>query len=174
MHKILSAFSVLILTSITAVADQDIIAQRVAGSDNVYSALEPLGQIRVRFGAAAQGRQTLELECDLFKATIPPEGLADLSRPDWSALSMTYSVRTTGRETQGPYISLKVPLNGPPGEKWEQTRAEFHFDSQGRISRQIVRLVPDPVLPRTTHHISREWKIGSGITAESALSQPRK
>lgn len=174
MRKQLTAFLVLILTSISAIADQDMIA-RPSSSDNVYTALEPLGQIRVRFSPTAQDPQTFELDCNLFKATVPPEGLVDLPRPDWSALLVTFSVRPDGEgRSQGPYISLQVPLRGPPGAAWEQTTAVFHFDSQGKLSRQITRDVPDPVLSRTTNHISREWKIGAGITAEAALKQPRK
>jgi hypothetical protein len=175
MRRHLTAFLVLTLTSMSAVADQDMIA-RLASSDNVYTALEPLGQIRVRFSAIAQDRQTLELDCNLFKATVPSEGLADLPRPDWSALSVTFSVRPAGqgRQALGPYISLQVPLSGPTGVAWEQTWAVFHFDSQGILTRTIRRSVPDPVLERTTHHTSRDWKIGAGITAEAALNQPRK
>lgn len=173
MRKHLPAFLVLMLTSMSAVADQDMIA-RLAGSDNVYTALEPLGQIRVRFSATAQDRQTLLLDCNLFTATVASEGLVDLPRPDWSALLVTFSVRPADGRSQGPYISLKVPLGGPPGVAWEQTWAEFHFDSQGKVSRRITRSVPDPVLSRTTHHISKDWKIGAGITAEAALNQPRQ
>jgi hypothetical protein len=69
---------------------------------------------------------------------------------------------------------MKVPLGGPPGAAWEQTWAVFHFDSQGKLSRTITRSVPDPVLDRTTHHISSDWKIGAGITAEAALSRSRQ
>jgi hypothetical protein len=174
MQKHLTGFLVMVLTSLSAVADQDMIAQ-LASSDNVYTALEPLGQIRVRFSGTAQDRQTLELDCNLFKATVPSEGLVDLPRPDWNALSVTFSVRAAGqgRQAQGPYISLRVPLSGPPGVAWEQTWAVFHFDSQGKVSRMITRFAPDPVLNSTTV-ISRDWKFGAGITAEAALSQPRK
>jgi hypothetical protein len=177
MRKPLTAFLVLMLISISAVADQDMIAQLsssdLASSGNVYTALEPLGQIRARLSATVQDRQILEVTCNLFKSIVPSEGLADLPRPDWSALSVTFSVRPADRQGLGPYISLKVPLGGPPGVAWEQTWAEFHFDSRGTVSRRITRQVRDPV-PNATVHTSRDWKIGAGITAEAALAQPRK
>jgi hypothetical protein len=140
-----------------------------------YTASAPIGRIRLGYSARNPDKQTLALECRLFKGTVPTAGLADLPGPDWDALTVAYSTTTTpiveGVDLE-PYVYVLVPLRGPRGEVWEQTWVIFHFDAHG-LKRKIKRFAHDAVHD-WTEVTWNDWPIGSGMSAEQALRQPRR
>lgn len=168
------AVAVMVLPSI-AEAHEDAFAP-LAAVEKVYATSKPLGRVRVVYSRAEAGKpESLLVECDLFRKTVPVEGLADLPTPDWSAFHALYSMTSyeNGEWTERPYFYLRVPLRGRRGEHWEQIWAEFHFNADGKLSRKIKRSFTETA-PGTVSQIWRDWEIGSGQSAEAVLGAGRK
>jgi len=53
-----------------------------------------------------------------------------------------------------------------------QTWATFHFDADGKLVRRIKRFIPDDAA-NTIRVVWKEWKIGSGISAETLLKSAK-
>lgn len=167
--------SILMLTSLVAAAHEDMGAG-LESFEKTYTASDPIGRIRITYSARNTDKPTLALECRLFKASVPAAGLTDLPGPGWDALGVFYSTTTTpmivgGRKLE-PYVYISVPLRGPRGTAWNQTWVTFHFDANG-LTRKIKHFAEDNA-SNSTYVSWADWPIGSGITAEQALRQPRQ
>ncbi len=144
--------------------------------EKVYAAPKPIGYLRVVYTCSEVGKpQILLVECDLFRRTVPVDGLTDLPRPDWDRFGAAYSATSfeDGKWTDRPYLYLIVPLNGPRGENWEQTWATFHFNAEGKLTRKIKRFIPLPSPPDAVDMVWEDWEIGSGQSAQSVIEATR-
>jgi hypothetical protein len=154
----------------SAYAHEDMLAapQRI---EKVYSIPKPVGMLRISYSARSDREpERLSLECELFKAAVPAEGLADLPRPDWEGCRIAYSMTSYDTEKRQfvdrPYIYIKVAVHGPRGETWERTWVHFHFDHDGRLQRKLLRHVPRDGYIRV---LSEHWPIGSRASAGEVL-----
>jgi hypothetical protein len=164
----------LLLTSSSTAAHVDMIAPLLK-VEKVYAAPKPLGKLRATYTRSEDGKeQGLLVECELFRRSVPANGLTDLPRPDWSAFYVAYSL-TSDRsgKVKRPYLYLVVPLHGPVGTSWEQTWATFHFDADGKLTRRIKRIIPT-ASPNSVHVLWEVWEIGSGVSAEAVLDAAQK
>ncbi len=156
----------------TASAHEDMIAP-LAKVEKVYAAPKPLGPLRVTYvGANREKEPALTIECNLFHGSVPAKGLTDLPRPDWERFFTAYSLTSyeSGKWTDRPYVYVQVPLLGPVGKPWEQTWVTFHFDANGKLVRRVKRFAPATNFIRV---VWKEWKIGSGVSAEALLESTK-
>ena len=117
----------------------------------------------------------LAVECDLFRASVPARGLADLPRPDWECFFAAYSLTScdSGKFTERRYVYVQVPLSGPAGKApWEQTWATFHFDADGKLVRRIKRFTSNKAT-NSIRMVWKEWEIGSGVSADALLESAK-
>lgn len=56
------------------------------------------------------------------------------------------------------------------GKAWQQTWVTFHFDADGKLTRRIKRFSPDEAT-NSIRVLWNDWKIGAGISPESALGE---
>lgn len=165
----LSALLLLYSTYAGAVVDMGAPLNKVV---KVYSAPDPIGLLSIAYNApSSSGAASLAINCDLFSVSIPNEGIDDLPRPDWEAVSVNYSFESdsSGNLTDIPYLSIRVNLNGPIRQPtWERTWAIFHLDSTGKVTRYIRRHLPKDKF-NMTRAISEEWKIGQGVNVADIL-----
>lgn len=160
-------FTLLALISLGAVADEDW-QPPVVRVEKMYEHHDAVGRMKVVLTRDGD-REKLEVDCRLFSAVVPSQGLADLPRPDWGALGAF-----TGGSGEDRYVYVSVPLFGPPGEAWEQTWVTFHFDSRGKLTRKIKRFEPETTVNgvKFIRVLWKEWTIGAGIPVQAALGLP--
>ncbi|HLL89046.1 MAG TPA: hypothetical protein VK324_07060 [Tepidisphaeraceae bacterium] len=169
-----SRLAVLLVAAFSFVADRtyahsDQIAP-LAKVEKVYAAPEPIGRLSAVYTAhEGDAKESLVIECGLFKARVGAEGLTDLPRPDWGSFSVAYSLTSfEGKWVERPYLYVTVLLHGPPGQAWQQTWATFHFDADGKLTRRVKRFVPDEA-SKSIRVIWEDWPVGSWSSAEAIL-----
>jgi hypothetical protein len=172
MYRLGTAFFLaFMLAAASASAHVDMIAP-LAKVEKEYAAPKPLGRLRVTYSGPEAGKEPgLAVECDLFRASVPARGLADLPRPDWECFFAAYSLTSydSGKLTERRYVYVQVPLSGPAGKApWEQTWATFHFDADGKLIRRIKRFISSEAT-KGIRVVWKEWEIGSGVSADALL-----
>lgn len=128
------------------------------------------GRLGVTYSGPEAGKEPgLAVECDLFRASVPARGLADLPRPDWECFFAAYSLTSydSGKLTERPYVYVQVPLSGPAGKPWQQTWATFDFDADGKLIRRIKRFISSEAT-KGIRVVWKEWEIGSGVSADDS------
>jgi hypothetical protein len=175
-HKLsIALVPVLVLGAAFAWAHEDVIAP-LAKVEKVYAAAKPLGRLRVTYSGAERDKEPgLTVECEMFRVSVPAQGLADLPRPDWESFVAAYSLTSyqAGKWIDRPYVYVQVPLNGPVGKAWEQTWVTFHLDADGKLTRRIKRFIPDQGT-NSIRVVWKEWAIGSGVSAEAVLESAKE
>jgi hypothetical protein len=175
MYRLGTAFFLaFMLAAASASAHVDMIAL-LAKVEKEYAAPKPLGRFRVTYSGPEAGKEPgLAVECDLFRASVPAKGLADLPRPDWECFFAAYSLTSydSGKLTERPYVYVQVPLFGPAGKPWQPTWATFDFDADGKLIRRIKRFISSEAT-KGIRVVWKEWEIGSGVSADALLESAK-
>jgi hypothetical protein len=154
--------------------------------EKVYDAPAPIGRITVKFDATNADAATLELTSALFRASLPPNALRNLPRPNWDGLAVPYSLTSYDVETRQwvnrPYLYITLPVYGPAGRTWPSTSVQFSFDEKGGLKeRRLKQHVPvkdgrpRPDLPPADtdflHTLYEPWPVEGTESAEEVLSR---
>ena len=138
---------------------------------------KPIGRTTLTWdaGAGETPAPSLKLQCDLFAAAVPANGLADLPRPDFNPMHVAWSLTSFGPERKWvdrPYLYVVIPLHGPAGQAWEQTWVTFHFDDKGAMTRKFKRFVRAG--ENSVSVFWKDWPVGGGVSAEDLYKASEK